>query len=92
MVPPTSQSSSQVDFHHKALTEPFVKLSLHTALRIPIMVSNREPNVCKHVWLSFCLLLKPCFSFDFIPSEPFVLVPNPSAKSFIQATHGITDC
>ena len=29
---PTSQSSSQQDFHPKALTEPYVNLSIHTAL------------------------------------------------------------
>ena len=60
MVPPTSQSSSQVDFHHKALTEPCVKLSLHTALRIPIMVSNREPNV-QTCWALFLLTLEAMF-------------------------------
>ena len=29
---PSSQSSSQWDFHPKALTEPYVNLSVHTAL------------------------------------------------------------
>lgn len=40
----TQESSSQVEFHRKALTEPCVKLSLHTAPRIPVKVSNREPS------------------------------------------------
>ena len=42
----------RAEFHRKALTEPCVKLSLHTALRIPVKVSNRESNV-RTYWTLF---------------------------------------
>ena len=43
---------SRAEFHRKALTEPCVKLSFHTALRIPVKVSNRESNV-RTYWTLF---------------------------------------
>lgn len=52
-----SQSSSRAEFHRKALTEPCVKLSLHTALRIPVKVSNRESNVQTY-WTLFLQVLE----------------------------------
>ena len=60
MAPPNSQSSIPVDLHRKALTEPYVKLSLHTALHIPIMVSSLEPNV-QTCWALFLLTLEAMF-------------------------------
>ena len=49
---PTSQSSSPQEFHQKALTEPYVNLSIHTALIIHLMASIREPNV-QTFWVLF---------------------------------------
>ena len=48
----SSRPLSQVAERSKALTEPCVKLSLHTALRIPVKVSNRESNV-RTYWALF---------------------------------------
>ncbi len=54
---PTSQSSSQWEFHPKALTEPYVNLSVHTALIIqPFKESFGEPNV-KTFWALFLQVL-----------------------------------
>lgn len=51
-----SQSSSQEDFHLKALTEPCVKLSLHTALRIhryDIQPRAQCANILGSLFVSF---------------------------------------
>lgn len=56
-MPPTSQSSSPQESHLLALTEPYVNLSIHTALIIqPLKEALQEPNVDTY-WVLFLQVL-----------------------------------
>ena len=57
---PTSQSSSQQDFHPKALTEPYVNLSVHTAL----INHNTIRSLCRFGTVCCFPLVPPAFTVD----------------------------
>jgi len=56
-------SSRQGEFHPKPLTEPYVKISLHTALQVRVTISGYgfaiKLILLKHNWLSIPELVSP---------------------------------
>ena len=77
---PAFQSSSQRNFHPKALPKPYVNRSVHTVLNDHNIPSTEDP-VCKHIGSSFFYSFQPELRYSSVSGKVFISL----SRSIVQS-------